>query len=357
MEIEKKYIGVDIFSGAGGLSIGALNAGIQIPIAIEKDPNAAKTFKRNHPEATVITNDIVEVDTKSLNIQNPFIVFGGPPCQGFSLSNSKTRNEKNKNNKLYHEFVRFIRELNPEWFLFENVEGIVSFSKGETVKKIKADFEKLGYTTSSKVLTASDYGVPQDRNRFILIGNKNGIKFEFPEKLDGKVTVKEAIEDLPVLENGQSVDKLPYRNKPSAYAKKMRNGSRKAKQNYVSRNTELVLERYKHIKQGENWRAIPDHLMQNYANKNNCHSGIYKRLHAEKPSVVISNYRKNMLIHPEQNRGLSVREAARIQSFPDNFIFEGSLMHIQQQIGNAVPPLLAEAIFKQIMQYECQPQI
>jgi len=276
MEIDKKYIGVDIFSGAGGLSIGALNAGIHVPIAIEKDPNAAKTFERNHPESKVITNDIVQVDTESLNVQNPFIVFGGPPCQGFSLSNSKTRNDNNKNNRLYHEFVRFIRELNPKWFLFENVEGIVSFNKGETVKKIEADFEKLGYTINSKVLTASDYGVPQDRNRFILIGNREGIRFEFPKKLDGKVTVKEAIDDLPDLENGQSIDRLPYRKKPSNYAKKMRDGSRKAKQNYVSRNTELVLERYKHIKQGENWKAIPNHLMQNYANKNNCHSGIYK---------------------------------------------------------------------------------
>jgi len=133
------------------------------------------------------------------------------------------------------------------------------------------------------------------------------------------------------------------------HAKSMRGKSKMSTQNYVSRNKDYVLERYQYIAPGENWKAIPDHLMQNYANKNNCHSGIYRRLDPDKPSVVISNYRKNMLIHPVQHRGLSVREAARLQSFPDDFEFKGSLMQIQQQIGNAVPPLLAEAIFAQIL--------
>ena len=132
----------------------------------------------------------------------------------------------------------------------------------------------------------------------------------------------------------------------------MRNGSENATQNYVSKNAEYVLERYKYISQGQNWKAIPVELMGNYANRNNCHSGIYKRLVADKPSVVISNYRKNMLIHPFQDRGLSVREAARLQSFPDTFLFKGSIMHIQQQIGNAVPPLLAKAVFDKILKYE-----
>ena len=123
-------------------------------------------------------------------------------------------------------------------------------------------------------------------------------------------------------------------------------------QNYVSKNKDYVIERYSYIGQGQNWRSIPIYLMNNYKNSQNCHSGIYKRLDPNKPSVVISNYRKNMLIHPFQNRGLSVREAARLQSFPDNFLFEGSIMKIQQQIGNAVPPLMAEAIFTKILSYE-----
>lgn len=131
----------------------------------------------------------------------------------------------------------------------------------------------------------------------------------------------------------------------------MRKDSKVSRQNYVSRNNDLAIERYTHIPQGGNWRDIPDWLMTNYADKSRCHSGIYRRLRANQPSVVISNYRKSMLIHPTQHRGLSVREAARIQSFPDTFIFKGPISHIQQQIGNAVPPLLAKAVVEQILSH------
>ena len=164
----------------------------------------------------------------------------------------------------------------------------------------------------------------------------------------------DAIGDLPELTNGQMDDCLPYRcskKEAGEYAQLMRKSSRKSKQNFVSRNADYVIERYKYIGQGQNWRAIPEELMANYKDRDQCHSGIYKRLVADSPSVVISNYRKNMLIHPFQDRGLSVREAARLQSFPDNFIFKGSLMHIQQQIGNAVPPLLGNAVFDKILSY------
>jgi DNA (cytosine-5)-methyltransferase 1 len=350
----KKRIGIDIFSGAGGLSLGAENAGVTIGLAIEKDASAAKTFARNHPHAHILCDDISTINPLNYVEPNPFIVFGGPPCQGFSLSNTKTRNEDNKNNFLFLEFVRFVKKLKPDWFLFENVEGITTFNKGKTVEEIKDCFKKIGYDTTEKVLYASDYGVPQHRNRFFMVGNRLGIDFTFPQKNPTKVNVKDAIADLPVLKNGSSFSELPYKKElqeVSSYARRMRKGSKVASQNFVSRNLDYVIERYKYIKQGQNWRAIPAHLMENYANVENCHSGIYKRLDASLPSVVISNYRKNMLIHPYQDRGLSVREAARLQSFPDNFIFEGSLMHIQQQIGNAVPPLLAEAIFKKILSY------
>ena len=350
-----KY-GIDIFSGAGGLSIGAKMAGIRIKNAIEIDPSAARTFMRNHKGATVLQDDIQKLDPQNLLEDNKpvFVIMGGPPCQGFSLSNTRTRNMKNEKNYLFKEFVRFVETIRPEWFVLENVYGITNINGGETRTLIEDCFRAIeGYNNiSSSVLWASDYGVPQNRNRFFMVGNRLGIDFTFPQKHPTTVTVEEAISDLPSLTNGEMCEEADYTKtfeEASPYAQLMRQGSDKARQNYVSRNNDLVIERYRHIGQGQNWRAIPDSLMENYADKERCHSGIYRRLRADKPSVVISNYRKSMLIHPWEDRGLSVREAARLQGFPDSFIFEGSLTHIQQQIGNAVPPLLAKAVFEQII--------
>ena len=345
-------LGIDLFSGAGGLSLGATWAGIDIKCAIEFDYEAAETYKKNHEDCVMLNTDIRNVYSKDLKINHPFILFGGAPCQGYSLSNQKTRTIDNPKNSLYKEFIRLVTELNPEWVLFENVQGIVSFNAGQVVSDIKTDFEKLGYKVKKKIMNACQYGVPQIRNRFILVANRLNFDFSFPEPSNRIVTVADAIMDLPILSNGESKEKEKYRNYTSDYIQKMRVGANFATQNYVSTNKKYVIERYKHIKQGENWKAIPCNLMKNYANLNNCHSGIYYRLKENEPSIIISNYRKNMLIHPTQNRGLSVREAARLQSFPDTFEFCGTLNKIQQQIGNAVPPLLAKAVFQRIMQYE-----
>lgn len=345
--------GIDIFCGAGGMSLGAQMVGIDITLAIDYDQDAINTFRHNHPETpSVLCKNISEVNFEK-HKDDYFILMGGPPCQGFSVSNTKTRNEENSNNSLFYEFIRAVKELNPKWFVFENVEGITLFSKGKVLDILRKEMAELGYKTTEKVLTASDYGVPQNRNRFFMVGNKENIEFQFPEKKGTKVSVTEAIEDLPDLENGAVFEELPYKKiKTSEYAKLMRIKSDKSLQNIVSKNKDYVVERYKHIKQGENWQAIPKKMMKNYKDLNNCHSGIYRRLKADVPSVVIANYRKNMLIHPFQNRGLSVREAARLQSFPDDFVFQGSLMCKQQQIGNAVPPLLAKAIIEQIIKID-----
>jgi len=346
--------GIDIFSGAGGLSLGAEMAGIQIRHAVEINASAAKSFMRNHKHAQIHQGDIKDIKSDDLVSEDSpvFVIMGGPPCQGFSMSNTRTRNMENEKNFLFLEFVRLVQEIKPTWFVLENVKGLTSINNGNTQAMIEECFKALGYTVSSKVLWASDYGVPQKRNRFFMVGNNLGINYEFPTKYETEVTVEDAFADLPILENGQLIDEAPYTipfKSASSYAQLMRANSVVSKQNYVSRNNDLVIERYKYIPQGGNWRDVPDDLMQNYADKERCHSGIYKRLLSDKPSVVISNYRKSMLIHPHQDRGLSVREAARLQSFPDDFIFEGPLSHIQQQIGNAVPPLLARAVFEQII--------
>lgn len=351
-----KY-GIDIFSGAGGLSLGAEMAGVKIIHAIEINESAAKSFKRNHQGAKVHNGDIKEINPQDLKKgEEPiFVIMGGPPCQGFSLSNTRSRNMQNEKNFLFLEFVRFVRELRPLWFVLENVKGLTNIDGGKTQKMIEEHFKCLGYDVTSKVLCASDYGVPQHRDRFFMVGNRVGKKFEFPATFSTKVTVEEAIGDLPVLFNGQKLEvgeyKIPFK-KASKYAQMMRRKSKFPTQNLVSQNNDLVIQRYKYIGQGQNWSAIPDELMQNYVDKSLTHSGIYKRLIANQPSVVISNYRKSMLIHPYEDRGLSVREAARLQSFPDDFYFEGSLSYVQQQIGNAVPPLLSKAVMQQILTYE-----
>jgi len=348
---------VDIFSGAGGLSIGAKMAGINPVLAVEFDKYAAKTYKRNHKNTIVLPENIKDVNPLKYTKKYPFIIFGGPPCQGFSIANTKTRNIDNPNNFMFKEYIRFVDDLKPEWFLFENVVGFKSFGKGEFAKEVENELANLGYETSSSVLNASDYGVPQKRSRFFIIGHKKskgGIQFDFNKlKKQSTVSVEEAIHDLPYLTNGEKLEISSYKSSPkSEFAKLMRRKRRKISQNFVTENKPHIIERYKVINQGENWKAAQKKgLLNSYSSTKNTHSGIYKRLEADKPSVTIANYRKSMLIHPYEDRGLSLREAARLQSFPDDFIFEGSLSFQQQQVGNAVPPLLAKVIFEQIIHY------
>lgn len=359
-----RHTGIDLFSGCGGLSLGASWAGITITAAVEKDKDTAETFRKNHPDTLLFAEGIEELEPSQIKKevfkdQSPFILMGGPPCQGFSVSNRQSRNLKNKNNLQYLHFIKFVKCLKPRWILFENVEGLKFFGQGVVLKRILTNFTELGYRTNFTILNAADYGVPQMRKRLFIVGRLDKeIDFQFPGRLiedeENYVTVDEALDDLPDLENGSWFPALQYKKGMglSDYQLKMRNGNKETFNHFVSRNKDYVIERYKYIKQGENWTSIPEHLFSNYKDKSMCHSTIYHRLDPNKPSVVIGNYRKNMLIHPYQDRGLSVREAARIQSFPDDFIFCGILGSQQQQVGNAVPPLLAKAIFNQIIKLE-----
>jgi DNA (cytosine-5)-methyltransferase 1 len=344
-------IGIDLFSGAGGMSLGARMAGVDVQIAVEADPSAAATYYHNHSDVNLFSDDIRKF--RKINIQKNrlLVVFGGPPCQGFSTSNQRTRTIDNPNNWLFEEFLRVVKLYSPDWVVFENVQGIVETEEGLFVDKIMKRFHNLGYTTAYKVLNAADYGVPQKRSRFFLVASKHGIEFKFPEKkIDQPVTVKEALYDLPKLGNGWYGDVMPYRCKPkSEYSRQMRKRLHKSTNHLVTRNSPIVLERYKYVPQGGNWEDIPNRLMKNYTDLSRCHTGIYHRLEFDKPSVVLGNYRKNMLVHPTEHRGLSVREAARLQSFPDWFEFKGSIGFQQQQVGNAVPPLMAKAVFLNIL--------
>jgi DNA (cytosine-5)-methyltransferase 1 len=352
----ENFIGIDLFSGAGGMSIGAIAAGVDIRVAVEIDKYAAITYNKNHPNTLLFNDDIRNVkigDLCNSKKKDVKILFGGPPCQGFSTSNQKTRNKENEHNWLFTEYIRLAKEQKPEWVIVENVKGIVETDNGFFFDVINKSLKKLGYTTNFAVLNSVDYGVPQVRNRVFIVGSLNGICFDFPKPLNKRcLTVADAISDLPRLKSGANVNELEYFSEPqNKYQAKLRKKSKRSINNLVTENNKLVLKRYKHIPQGGNWENIPKSLMKNYKDFSRCHTRIYHRLEENMPSSVIGNYRKNMLIHPTENRGLSVREAARIQSFPDSFHFYGSIGFQQQQVGNSVPPLLARAIFENILKY------
>lgn len=358
------YIGIDLFAGSGGISYGLLQAGFDMRLGIEIDPNFAVTLKENNKNMKVVVSDIKVIDptevVKSAGLRKNDIdlVVGGPPCQGFSQSNRRSRNLDNPLNNLYKEFFRFIRVLQPQVFLLENVAGLKTLHRGVVLQDILKIGEKLGYYVQWDVVNAEDFGVPQRRKRIIFIGTKQKTDNLFYVKKCKTVT-RSALDDLSILENGNAVEELKHsrNSKLSNYQKMMRkNNGNHVSNNLVTRNSALVVERYKYIPPGGNWKNIPPHLMTNYKNPNNCHGWIYYRLRWDESSVVINNFRKNMLIHPEQHRGLSVREAARLQSFPDNYIFYGSLGSQQQQVANAVPPLLAEKIGKNIIKYLMEVQ-
>lgn len=354
--MKSTFVGIDLFSGAGGMSEGAILAGVNVKVAVEIDKYASITYQANHPKTLVLNEDIRKVKINGfckIKKNEIKVLFGGPPCQGFSSSNQITRNKENSSNWLFREFLRITKEEYPDWIIVENVKGLVITENGFFFEKIISDLEKLGYSICYAILNALDYGVPQIRNRVFIIGSLHGLKYEFP-KPTTKVylTVNDAISDLPSLKSGASYQELDYLlDSQNKYQTELRNNSRKAINNLVTANSELVLKRFKYIPQGGNWIDIPHELMNNYKDFTRCHTGIYHRLRTDSPSVVIGNYRKNMLIHPTEDRGLSVREAARIQSFPDTFHFYGSIGFQQQQVGNSVPPLLAKAIFKNLIEF------
>jgi len=361
-KINLNLTAIDIFSGAGGLSLGFEEAGFWVISAIEKDVYCSRTYRMNRRRwnTKLIHSDVSEV--KFSEVLSEFglkkgdidILLCGAPCQGFSIANRRTRSMDNPQNHNFKYFIKVVKEICPRWILFENVSGIADFNKGEIIEIINIELDKQGYLCTWGIINSKDYGIPQMRRRFFLIGNRMQMKFSFPllthdQGKKSYTTVRDAISDLPILENGNNVELLPYRyngSKLTEYQIELRKNWRKkyCTNNRVTRNNDLVIKRYKFIPPGGNWEDIPAQLMQNYKEKNNCHSGIYKRLNWDEPSIVISNFRKCMLIHPEQERGLSVREAARIQSFPDEYIFYGPLGSQQQQVADAVPPMLAKSI-------------
>ena len=345
-------VAMDLFCGGGGMTLGAAQAGIDVVYAVERCVMAAATYRSNFPNASIHVGDIVALQSVPAPLRGRrTVVFGGPPCQGFSTSNQRTRTASNPANWMFAEFIRVAKMWDPDWIVIENVKGIRETLKGFFLHAIERELELLGYRTSTITLNAVDFGVPQRRVRTFVAGSKEGRELNVATHGGTQeVTVSEAIHDLPFLESGASIDELPYRCEArTELARDLRGEKRSVTGNLVTKNSEDVLRRYPYVPPGGNWEDIPTRLMKNYGDVMKCHTGIYRRLRGTEPSVVIGNFRKNMLIHPEQDRGLSVREAARIQCVPDEFEFCGSIGFQQQQVGNLVPPPVARAVMEGIV--------
>lgn len=374
----KKYKLVDLFSGVGGISTGFHWAGFETVLANEYNKEIGEAYKANFPGTNMIIDDIRNLDFSAIMKKNGIkpgevdVVAGGPPCQGFSMANRK-RIEQDERNLLFLEFVRAVRSFQPKCFLIENVMGMagekvaISSKEKMVVDSMTEYFEELGYHISFKSFKAEEHGVPQMRRRVMVVGTRLKSKFkdlesskignltkeylskeEIGKKVPGKakqpVTVWEAISDLPQIEAGQGEEKMKYAGAAkNAYQKFLRTGSKDVSNHLTTPHSADVIRRIKLIKQGENFNQLPKELQTK-----SVHSGAFGRLSADALSPTITTRfdtpSTGRVIHPFLHRTLTVREAARIQSFPDDFKFIGTRTSQGKQVGNAVPPLVAKKI-------------
>lgn len=323
---KKTYI--DLFSGAGGFSLGFEKAGFRNIFSIDIEPSFCETYKYNFPNHQLIEKDICLLSDKEIleltKNKKVDIIIGGPPCQGFSIAGNIGRTfADDPRNKLFKEFVRVVKILKPTFFVMENVARLFTHNKGETRKEIIKSFEEIGYKVECKILNSADYGVPQIRNRIIFIGTLLDRKIEFPLPLKDKfITIKEAIYHYPTLKSGEA-SHIP---------------------NHIAmEHSEQMLNKMSFISDGGDRNEIPAEFRPKSGDIRK-----YIRYKSDEPSICITGDMRKVF-HYEQNRALTVRELAAIQSFPDDFIFKGSTISQQQQVGNAVPPKMAEAIAQTII--------
>lgn len=339
---------VDLFGGAGGLTAGLQGAGWRCALAIDNWPEAVKTYRRNFGGHPVVWADVQNVDldlfTRHLDAPPDWVV-GGPPCQGFSTVGKRAWDDDRNN--LFTEFMRVVRLLRPRNFLIENVLGLKDMGVASAVDEL---FAGLGYRLTFHVLRAADYGVPQLRRRVVFVGSSDGLLWRRPQATHAEgsyVTVMDAIGDLPELAPGETA--TDYDRPPATdYQARMRRGSKLLQGHTVSAHPPHLVKAISFIPDGGNRLSIPDELQP----KSGFHNS-YSRLASEEPAVAVtSNLGKpsaTRCIHPFQNRGLTAREGARLQSFPDSFHFAGGIVSQRLQIANAVPPLLAETLGRALL--------
>ncbi len=345
--MSKKNTVIDLFCGCGGLSQGFIDAGYKISLGIDKWKDAIETFNFNHKDSNGIVADLLELNpitvSENEKIDKVDVIIGGPPCQGFSIAGKRIIEDER--NQLYKTFVNFVEHFKPKAFLMENVPNIMSMGKGAIKNQIIKDFEKLDYKVSHQILLASDYGVPQNRKRAFFVGLKSGAEFKFPVPTtpNNKVTSEEAISDLT---KHTINDGTPYLNEyKSPFQKQMRNGNKYIFNHQITEHKEKTVEIIAMVPDGGNYKSLPKELHE--TRKVNI---AWTRLNSQKPSFTIDTGHRHHF-HYEFNRVPTVRESARIQSFPDDFIFQCSKTSQYKQVGNAVPPILAKVLAETIKKH------
>ncbi|EDZ57946.1 MULTISPECIES: DNA cytosine methyltransferase [Bacillus cereus group] len=342
---------IDLFAGVGGLSLGFEQEGFEVVLANEYDESIANAYKKNHRNTKMIVGDIAELDIK--NVFCPYVgkidvIIGGPPCQGFSQKGQrKTINDDR--NFLFKYFVSVVGLIKPMYFVMENVPNLLTAEKGYFKKEIYDLFKSLGYSLSSGVLNAADFGVPQNRKRAVIIGKRGLAPAEFPKPKNEKNTIWDAISDLAFLESGEGNEVQDYRKAAeSFYQQVMRKKSTQLYNHVATNHSKVALERLKLIPPNAGREVLPkEHLTKSI------YSGTWTRMRKDEVSVTVTTRfdtpSSGKFTHPFLNRAITVREAARIQSFPDDFRFFGTKTSQMKQVGNAVPPMLANAIAKTIL--------
>ena len=338
---------LDLFCGCGGLSYGFESAGYNIVLGIDNDKKALETFELNHKKSKSICGDITIIDSVDIDAvtegEKIDVIIGGPPCQGMSLSGP--RNFDDPRNKLYLSYIRLVEKIKPKAFVIENVPGIVSLFGGRIKDNIIKRLSALGYNVCYKILCAADYGVPQSRRRVIFVGLKGNV-FEYPTPLKEQVTCEMALSDLPSLENDLGKEEQKYMTQANNnYQRLMRLHSEIVKNHIAAAHSKKVQEIIALVPDGGNYKNLPEQ----YRNSRNFHVA-WTRFNSKKPAPTIDTGHRHHF-HYKYNRVPTVRECARLQSFPDDFVFLGNKTQQFRQVGNAVPPLMAQAIAEKLKEY------
>lgn len=346
MASKKPYKILDLFCGCGGLSLGFEQAGYDVAMGIDVWEDALRSYVFNHKKSKTLKADLSELTPEivddAIGHSTLDLIIGGPPCQGFSVAGKRI--VEDKRNELYKAFVRMVEYFKPQAFVMENVPNILSLGNGIVRDAILKDFQGLGYNVSYKVLTASDYGVPQKRRRAFFVGLKGEKTFEFPQKsVEKEVTALEALSDLPdnSIDDGDSYPTPPM----SDYQRLIRNGVKKLYNHQATLHTSETQRIIAMVPDGGNYKNLPKDLQQT----RKVHIA-WTRLNSQRPSFTIDTGHRHHF-HYSFNRVPTVRESARIQSFPDSFVFLGSKTSQYKQVGNAVPPMMANAIAEQLKSY------